>query len=324
MLFQPQISRKPDLYPWATEFINKMWHGFWTPNEFDFKSDLHQFKTEMPENHKRMVVKTLTAIGQIEIAVKRFWAQLGDNLPHPSMYDLGFVMANVECVHSRAYEKLLDTLGLEKAFEENLQEPVVLNRVNYLKKYLDKKYDDDKKQYVYALILFTLFIENVSLFSQFYIILWLNRNKNILKDTSQQIQYTKVEENIHALVGIKIINTLRVEYPELFDKELECRVFEEAVVALNSESNIIDWIMEDVNEEGLNPLVLKEFIKGRINDSLKQIGFNDYKFNINEELIEQTEWFDEEQFGINLIDFFNKKPIDYAKKNKVYSEEELF
>jgi ribonucleoside-diphosphate reductase beta chain len=83
-----------------------------------------------------------------------------------------------------------------------------------------KFYKDSKKQYLYALILFTLFVENVSLFSQFYVINWFARFKNVLKDTDQQVKYTRNEENIHALVGTRIINTIREEYPELFDEEV--------------------------------------------------------------------------------------------------------
>ncbi len=322
-LFDEQLSRKPNRYPWTQDFIDKMWHGFWTPNEFDFKSDYHNFKKEMPENEKQMVVRAISAIGQVEIAVKRFWANLGNNLPHPSMYDLGFVMANTEVIHNQAYEKLLDVLRLTKAFEENLKEPVVAGRVTYLRKHLDKQYKDEKKQYIYSIILFTLFVENVSLFSQFYIILWLSRFKNILKDTGQQVQYTRNEEMIHALVGVKIINTLRQEYPELFDEELEEKVLQEAQVALESESKIIDWIMADYREDGLTPEVLKEFIKDRINSSLKQIGFRSY-FDTNPDILEETTWFNEELLGNNHVDFFHRKSVDYSKKNKKVSGDDLF
>ena len=137
-------------------------------------------------------------------------------------------MANVEVIHNNAYERLLKVLGLEDIFEENLKLDFIEGRVNYLRKYNHRFYKDSKKQYVYSIILFTLFVENVSLFSQFYIINWFNRYKNVLKDTGQQVKYTRNEENIHALAGIKIINTIREEHPELFDEELESRIIQES------------------------------------------------------------------------------------------------
>src|SRR5690606_18710622 len=119
----------------------------------------------------------------IEIAVKTFWSKLGDNLPHPELSDLGHVMAFSAVTHNKSYQKLLDVLGLQDVFEKILKEPVISGRVSYLRKYNKRIYEDDKKQYVYALILFTLFVENVSLFSQFLIINHFNRFHNVLKDT---------------------------------------------------------------------------------------------------------------------------------------------
>ena len=227
-IFDEQISRKPDKYPWAQDFISAMHDGFWTHKEFSFSSDVQDYKVNLSEEERQIITKTLSAIGQIEIAVKKFWSRLGDNLPHPSLTDLGLVMGAVEVIHNNAYQRLLDVLGMEDIFEENLKLDVVSGRVNYLRKYTHRFYKDSKKQYVYALILFTLFIENVSLFSQFYIILWFGRYRNVLKDTTQQVTYTKNEELIHAKVGIKLVNTIRQEYPELFDEELEQKILHEA------------------------------------------------------------------------------------------------
>lgn len=193
-LFDAQVGRKPNNYPWTQEIIDALWTSHWTPNEFNFRSDYGQFQTELTDQERQIIVRTLSAIGQIEIAVKRFWGDLGKNFPHPAMSDMGFVMANNEVIHNLAYEKLLDVLNLQHVFDETLKEPVIAGRVEYLRKYLDRVYQDDRKQYVYALILFTLFIENTSLFGQFYVILHFNRYRNVLKDTSQQVQYTRLEE----------------------------------------------------------------------------------------------------------------------------------
>ena len=47
MLFEEQLSRKPDQYPWTKEFIDTIWKGFWAPDEFNFRSDYSQFKTDL-------------------------------------------------------------------------------------------------------------------------------------------------------------------------------------------------------------------------------------------------------------------------------------
>ncbi len=323
MIFEEQIARKPDHYPWTQEFIEAMHNGFWTDKEFSFTSDVQDFNVSLTDTEREMIIRTLSAIGQIEVAVKKFWAKLGDNLPHPSLTDLGYVMANVEVIHNNAYERLLKVLGLEDIFEKNLKLDFIEGRVGYLRKYTHKFYKDSKKQYVYALILFTLFVENVSLFSQFYVINWFNRYRNVLKDTGQQVKYTRNEENIHALAGIKIINTIREEHPELFDEELEERILSESRAAFDAESKIVDWMINGYEAKGLNAPVLKEFIKNRINESLEQINFRKV-FDIDKSLLVNTVWFEEELLGNNATDFFHTRPVEYAKNSQTFDAEEMF
>lgn len=322
-IFEEQISRKPDHYPWASQFIDAIHEGHWTHKEFDFLSDIHDFKVNLSEIEKPIIIKTLSAIGQIEIAVKKFWAKMPDTLPHPSLTDLGYCMAANEVIHNRAYENLLTVLHLEEAFNDNLKVDVVINRVNYLRKYLHKYYKDSKKQYIYSLILFTLFIENVSLFSQFYIIRWFGRYKNVLKDTNQQVRYTRLEEDIHGKIGTKLINEIREEKPELFDEELEAKILEEAENAFLAESKIVDWILGDYSDERISADVLKEYIKKRINDSLKGIGYKKI-FTINRDLKRDFEWADEELLGNTSMDFFHGRPVEYSKKSKSFSIKTLF
>jgi ribonucleoside-diphosphate reductase beta chain len=323
MIFDEQISRKPNNYPWTEDAKRAMHNGFWTDKVFTFTSDVHDFKTSLSEKEKEIVVRTLSAIGQIEVAVKTFWAKLGDNLPQPCFSDLGYTMANVEVIHNDAYERLISVLGLEDVFEQNLKLEWIQGRVKYLKKYTHRFYKDSKKQYLYALILFTLFVENVSLFSQFYVINWFARFKNVLAETDTQVKYTRNEENIHALVGIAIINTIKEEYPDLFDEELKEKIIHEALEAFEAESKIIDWMVNGISEPNLSADILKEFIKERINDSLQAIGF-DKIFTVNKQTIEKTLWFKEELLANTMTDFFKKRPTEYSKQAQSFNEEDLF
>jgi ribonucleoside-diphosphate reductase beta chain len=322
-IFEEQIARKPNHFSWTDSYVEAIQNGFWTHREFNFKSDIQQFKVNLTDQERDIIIRTLSAIGQIEIAVKTFWGKLGENLRFPNFSDLGYTMAHTEVIHNNAYERLIDVLGLSDVFEENLKLDWIQGRVNYLRKYTHRFYKDSKKQYLYAIILFTLFVENVSLFSQFYIINWFARFKNVLKDTDQQVKYTRNEENLHALIGIKIINTIREDYPEMFDEELEQKILHEAEEAYKSEAKIVDWMVNGIQEEGLTAPILKEFIKNRINESLKQIGFKTV-FDVDKELLKTTTWFDEELLGENATDFFHSRPTSYARSNQSFSEDELF
>jgi len=322
-IFDEQIARKPNRYPWAQEYIDAMWAGHWTPNEFTFTSDLQQYKTEMTVKEQLIIKNTLSAIGQIEISVKKFWTKLGDTLPHPALSDLGITMGNIEVIHNNAYEKLLDVLQLQDIFEENLKLDIIQGRIKYLRKYLDKNYENDKKQFVYSLILFTLYVENVSLFSQFYIINWFNRYKGLLKDTAQQVAYTAKEETLHGLAGVKIVNTIRQELPELFDAELEERIIHEAKESYDAESKIIDWMIGDYKDSRISADILKGYVQKRLNDSLEMIGFKKI-FNVSQEIIDLTMWMDEDVMGNTMTDFFHKRPVEYSKKTQSITFDDLF
>jgi ribonucleoside-diphosphate reductase beta chain len=323
MIFNEQITRKPDNYPWTQEFIEAMHNGFWTHKEFNFQSDIQDFKVNLTEQEKEIITRALSTIGQLEISVKRFWAKLGDNLPHPSINDMGYVMANIEVIHGDAYERLLEVLGIEDSFEEILKLDIIKGRVNYLRKHLHKFHDNNKKQFIYSLILFTLFVENIALFSQFYTISWFGRYKNVLKDTNKQVEYTSREENLHSMIGIRLINTIRSEYPDIFDKELETKILYEAKEAVKYETQIVHWIINGYGHETLNSELVEEFIKNRMNESLQQIGYEKI-FEINDAVLAKTSWFDEQVLGNNMTDFFHSRPVEYSKKSQSFAVSDLF
>ena len=82
-------------------------------------------------------------------------------------------------------------------------------------------------------------------------------------------------------------------------------------------------MVNGIQEEGLTAPILKEFIKNRINESLKQIGFKT-AFDVDKDLLKTTMWFDEELLGNSATDFFHSRPTSYAKSNQSFSEDDLF
>jgi ribonucleoside-diphosphate reductase beta chain len=320
MLFERQVERLPDLYPWAQDYIEAMQEGFWTAKKFTFDSDATDYELNLTDQERLITKRCLAAIAQIEVAVKKFWTRLGDNLPHPSITDLGITMGYIEVIHNNAYEKLLRKLGLTNVFKENMSVPALAGRVAYLNKHNDKTYGDDRKQYIYSLILFTLFVENVSLFSQFYIVLWLNRFDNRFKDLAQQVKYTRNEELLHAQAGTRIINTLRKEYPELFDDELRAKIQEECAVAYDAEAKLIDWMIGDYDRPRLNAEILKGYVAQRLNESLEGIGYEPM-FTVTEEQKAETFWMTEGLLAPSKVDFFHSEPTEYQQADQPDDDE---
>ena len=323
-IFEKRLTYKPFDYSEITDpLINAMWASHWTHNEFNFKSDVQDYHTSLTPEERAVIKRAILLISQVEVAVKSYWSNIGKHLPKPEIADMGAVFGGVEVIHSRAYSEILTKLGLEEEFITLLENEPVLNRVNYLNKYVDRVFEDDKKQFLYSLILFTLFTENVSLFSQFYTVLGFNRFKAVLKDTANVVQYTSKEENLHAEGGMALVNQIRREHPELFDEELVDRIKEESRVALEAESRLVKWILQGFDNEFLSEDILNNYLKSRVNESMKRIGF-DIEFAVDKSVLAITQWMDEEVYASALSDFFHKKPIDYAKSTKSFTAEELF
>ena len=114
------------------------------------------------------------------------------------------------------------------------------------------------------------------------------------------------------------------EYPDLFDEELEERILHETAEAYECEAKIIDWILGDYTGDKLTPDHLKNFVKDRLNQSLVAIGFKEVFDDLDKQLLEETEWFNEDVLGNTNTDFFYARPVNYSKGNKSYDVEDLF
>ena len=47
-------------------------------------------------------------------------------------------------------------------------------------------------------------------------------------------------------------------------------------------------------------------------------------FDIDQDLIAETMWFEEELHGNNMTDFFHSRPVEYSKKSQSFDEDDLF
>lgn len=323
-IFDKRHNYKPFEYGHITDpLINAMWASHWTHNEFNFISDIQDFRAKLTEEERQVIKRTTLLISSIEVTVKAYWSGIGKLLPQPEIADLGAVFGGVEVIHSRAYSQILSKLGFEEDFKTLFDNPHVKGRSKYLTKYINKIYKNDRKNIVYSLILFTLFTEYCALFSQFYVILGFNRYQGVFKDIANIVQYTAKEENLHAEGGMALINQIRLEHPELFDQELEGRVYEEVQEAFKAEANLAEWLLQGYSNSFLSEDILKGYIQRRLNESLEKVGYNRV-FDVSEDIIDKTQWMEEEVYMSTLTDFFHKKPTDYAKKTQSITDEDLF
>jgi len=322
-IFEKRINLKPYEYPELNEYVDAIRHSYWIHTEFNFTSDIQDFKTQLTEVEKNAIKNTMLAISQIEVAVKTFWGNIYDKMPKPEIGSVGATFAESEVRHHDAYSHLLEILGLNNEFKSLKKKPVIMRRVQYLETAVKNAKSEDIREYSESILLFSLFIEHVSLFSQFLIIMAFNKHKNMLKGISNVVEATSKEEQIHGDFGIDIIKIIKKENPTWFDDEYNVMIQELCKESFESESKIVDWIFEKGELDFLPKDVINEFIKNRFNNSLESIGIEKV-FDIDQTLIAQTEWFDDEIIGTKHGDFFVKRSINYSKRTKSITSDDLF
>ncbi|GAA4938711.1 ribonucleotide-diphosphate reductase subunit beta [Algibacter agarivorans] len=322
-IFEKRINLKPYEYPALNDYVDAIRHSYWIHSEFNFTSDIQDFKTRLTVVEQNAIKNTMLAISQIEVAVKSFWGEIYNKMPKPEIGSVGATFAESEVRHHDAYSHLLEILGLNNEFKNLKKKPVIMRRVHYLETALKNAKSEDNKEYAESILLFSLFIEHVSLFSQFLIIMAFNKHKNMLKGVSNVVEATSKEEQIHGDFGIDIIKIIKDENPTWFGEEHSAIVRELCEEAFISESKLVDWIFEAGELEFLPKDVINEFIKNRFNNSLESIGIEKV-FDVNETLLLKTEWFDDEIIGTKHGDFFVKRSVNYSKRTKSITSDDLF
>ncbi|MFZ1750979.1 MAG: ribonucleotide-diphosphate reductase subunit beta [Saprospiraceae bacterium] len=322
-IFDKRVNYKPFEYPEVLKFTSAMNNSFWVHSEVDFTADVQDFHSHLVEHERQAVKKSLLAIAQIEVAVKTFWGNLYLHLPKPEFNGLGSTFAECEFRHSEAYSRLLEVLGYNDEFNHLITIPVIKKRVDYLSEVLSTSKSNDRKEYLNALILFTILIENVSLFSQFAIILSFTRFRGILKNVSNIIAWTSVDEQLHANAGIYIINKIKEEHPEIFDTFALADINRIVKESIEIEAEIVEWIFSDGEIANLSKNNLLNFMKYRVDESMERIGLSKI-YHITDEQYQPMIWFEEEVFANSLDDFFAKRPVEYTKHDKSITADDLF
>lgn len=322
-LFEKRINYKPFEYPEILQFTEAINRSFWVHSEVDFTADTQDFHSHLTAPERNAIKRSLLAIAQIEVAVKSFWGSLYHHLPKPELNGLGSTFAECEFRHSEAYSRLVEVLGYNDEFEKLIEVPVIKERISYLSRALSNTKSSDKGEYSIALVLFTILIENVSLFSQFAIILSFTRFKGWMKNVSNIIAWTSIDEQVHANAGIYLINKIKEEYPQVLDEATLTRIADMVTESIVIEEQIIDWIFEEGELDIIHKKDLVNFIKFRVDESLNKIGLPS-QYHITADEYHPMKWFEEEVFANSLDDFFAKRPVDYTKHDKSITANDLF
>lgn len=323
MLTEPRPHYRPYEYPRLLDYRDAIRHSYWLHTEFSYTADVQDYALA-PKEVRSLVERSLLAIAQVELSVKLFWARVYEVFPKPEVAEVGMTFAESEVRHANAYAHLLDLLGLEDRFQEALERETALReRHRRLGEVLAHAHKGSLRDYALALLLFSAFTEHASLFSQFYVLMALNKRLGRFKGISNAIEATSKEENLHGLFGVELLRILKEERPDLFGPTFAQEVWDRVQAFFRAEEALLDWIFAQGDVAAVARDEVLEFLKWRYNQTLSLHGLP-APFPVQRDLLKDTEWFDLELLADKEVDFFNKRSVAYARRVQSYDPESLF
>ena len=114
-IFRKRLNLKPYDYPQLTDYVDAIRHSYWIHTEFNYSSDIQDFKTKLNDTERSAIKNTMLAISQIEVAVKTFWGDIYHKIPKPEIGSVGATFAATDA-------SLNIKRGFEKGFESKKEE----------------------------------------------------------------------------------------------------------------------------------------------------------------------------------------------------------
>ena len=317
-IFTPRIPYKPFEYPeYYTEGWLKQAQAFWLHTEIPMQGDVKDWNEKLTDREKNLVGNILLGFAQTECAVSDYWTQkVVGWFPKHEIQQMAMMFGSQETIHAVAYSYLNETLGLEN-FEAFLHEPATAERFENLVAYEG----NDPVGIGKSLAIFSAFAEGVSLYSAFAV-LYSFQLRNLLKGIGQQMKWSVRDESLHSRMGCKLFNHMCEQIPTLRD---ECRkdVINAAETMVSLEDNYIDKMFEMGDIENLKSYDLKQFIRKRANEKLKELGYGNM-FRFDKQAAENLDWFYHLTGGHTHTDFFAMRPTDYSKANEGENFEDIW
>ena len=324
-LLTPKHTIMPVEYPEFELYKKKIQQVYWIHDELNFSSDVQDYLVTLNDVEKYIVGQVLTNFSQSEIAVgTEYWLNIVCKyFEKPEIQSMAITFCENERRHLHAYHEIVNVLKLEHLENELLADPIASGRLDSLSKFSEllHKEEVNPRKLAKSIAIFSCFTEYVSLFSQFLILKSFSCNgRNLMKNIANVIDWSAIDEQIHYIASQKLFNILVEENPDIWDDEFKATIYTAANITYDIESSLVKQIFSKGELPNLTEEQTLNFLKDRLNKSLKNINLKAI-FNIDEKLLEKTEWFYDDTNGISKVDFFSKRPVEYTKGLVVFSPE---
>jgi len=305
---------KPFEYQQAFEYYKDQHRVHWLADEVPLASDLNDWLLKLSESEKNLIGNILKSFAQTEVHVNDYWSsKVSQWFPKPEIVAMASAFGAFEAIHAEAYARLNEELGLDdfKAFLEDEASAAKIERLLEVP-------SNNISEIAQSLAIFSAFTEGVNLFSSFAILMSFQL-RNLMKGTGQIVEWSVRDESLHSKAGCWLFTKIKEEYPEIDTEEFESKIIEACKISVKLEFDFIDKAFEMGEVEGLNKDQLKNFIKARANEKIKELGYKEVYKDVDPLLLREMDWFGHLTSGQSHQDFFAGRVTAYSKSTADWS-----
>ncbi len=230
------LTLRPMRYPQFYDMYRDAIKNTWTVDEIDFSDDLVDLERTLLPAEKHLVSRLVAffATGDSIVANNLVLNLYGHiNSPEARMY-LSRQLYE-EALHVQFYLTLLDNYipdlaEREAAFAAIDNIPSIRKKAEFCFRWMNSMDDieqcetpQQRRQFLLNLICFATCIEGLFFFAAFAYVYFL-RSKGLLNGLAAGTNWVFRDESCHMNFALEVVNTVRVEEPDLFDAELSEQV----------------------------------------------------------------------------------------------------
>ncbi len=274
MILDPgfNLTLRPMKYPVFFESFKTAIKNTWTVEEVDFATDVTDLRSRMKPAEQHLVKRLVAffATGDSIVGnnlVLNLYKHV--NSPEARMY-LSRQLYE-EALHVQFYLTLLDTYVTDPqeradAFAAVETIPSIQKKAQFCFKWIDSiselteiRTDEQMRSFLLNLVCFAACIEGLFFFAAFAYVYYL-RSRGLLQGLATGTSWVFRDESAHIEFALQVIDTARLERPELFDESFNQRVIEMIREAVDCELSFAEDTLS-MGVTGLSITSMREYLQ---------------------------------------------------------------
>jgi ribonucleoside-diphosphate reductase beta chain len=275
----------PFKYKWAWEKYLATCANHWMPQEVNMSRDIALWKDPngLTDDERRLVKRNLGFFVTADsLAANNIVLGTYRHITAPECRQFLLRQGFEEAIHTHAYQYITESLGLDESEIFNAYHEIksIRDKDEFLIPFIDTLTDphfktgthENDQKLLRSLIVFACLMEGLFFYVGFTQILALGRS-NKMTGAAEQYQYILRDESMHCNFGIDLINTIKLENPNLWTPE-----FREEMRTLFKQAVDLEYAYaEDTMPRGvlgLNASMFKGYLRYIANRRAQQIGLD--------------------------------------------------